>query len=328
MPAAPSHAFAISRIASALTLFALLTVLQAAPHADPPAARAPLLSANGQRHHYTISARVRPLLFWIGRDNVGDALVAKRRDMDAVGYSLLIGSDPDRAPRHINRWGYIDEEIRGDRATLVGLMTESDEESVGQAEANLQRQGSERIFNVIHSSIADGEARSVVASIPAPADYTFRHVDVVLDLADRQPVGGTTRVIPLLPGTRPGFLTALADLLHAQAHHWQTSHQVSPEPAIAYVYHGRIYELTATRTLAMPTAEIGGSAYEHVIASQFQIKNTHTGERTDFSITYTADGPLAETPLIAVYRPRWWLEVQLTLDDTKPGPTLVAAARS
>ena len=78
----------------------------------------------------------------------------------------------------------------------------------------------------------------------------------------------------------------------------------------------------------LTTAQINGSVYEHVIASQFQIKTTDTSERTDFSITYAADGPLAETPLIAVYRPRWWLEVQLTLDDSRPGPTLVAAARS
>src|SRR5262245_5961432 len=61
-----------------------------------------------QRHHYTMNARVRPLLFWIGRDDVGDAVVAKRQNGESVGYSLLIGSDPDRAPRRINRWGYID----------------------------------------------------------------------------------------------------------------------------------------------------------------------------------------------------------------------------
>ena len=35
-------------------------------------------SANVQRHHYAIAARVRPLLlFWIGRSGVGDAVVTQ-----------------------------------------------------------------------------------------------------------------------------------------------------------------------------------------------------------------------------------------------------------
>ena len=46
----------------------------------------------GERHHYAISARVRPLLlFWISRSGVGDAVVTKRRGPSETGYSLLIG---------------------------------------------------------------------------------------------------------------------------------------------------------------------------------------------------------------------------------------------
>ena len=74
-----------------------------------------------ERHHYSMSARVRPLLvFWISRSGVGDAVVTKRRGPDQSGYSLLIGSDPDRAPRRINRWGYIDEELHGAEAHIIG----------------------------------------------------------------------------------------------------------------------------------------------------------------------------------------------------------------
>ncbi len=123
-----------------MAAIAVATVWHAAPRAEHQPTIGPSQIPNNQRHHYTMTARVRPLLFWIGKDDVGDAVIARRRDADGIGYSLLIGSDPERAPRRINRWGYIDEEIRGDEATLIGLMTESDEESIGEAEAHVSKQ--------------------------------------------------------------------------------------------------------------------------------------------------------------------------------------------
>ena len=52
-----------------------------------------------ERHHYSVSARVRPLLlFWIRCNDVGDAVVTKRRGSDQSGYTLLIGSDPSAHP--------------------------------------------------------------------------------------------------------------------------------------------------------------------------------------------------------------------------------------
>jgi hypothetical protein len=298
------------------------SVLQAAPQAERPAAAAPSQTQKSQRHHYTMSARVRPLLFWIGRDDVGDAVIARRRDADAIGYSLLIGSDPERAPRRINRWGYIDEEIRGGEATLVGLMTESDEESVSQAEANVHKQEGQRTFNVIHASIAGGEARSVVTAIAAPSDYTFRRVDTLLDLAARTQPNGKTRVIRFPAGTRSGFLAAVADLVHAQVNGSRRSQQTGGTEPIGYVYHGKLYQLRVTRTRSRSNVQIGSATYERALASDFQIKNLHDGELTDFSITYGVDGALAETPLAITYQPRWWLEVRLTLDDRTPGPSL------
>lgn len=295
------------------------TTLHVPATADQSPAPAPLFQANGQRHHYKMSARIRPLLFWIGRDDVGDAIVVKRQDSDGVSLSLLIGSDPEKAPRQINRWGYIDEEIHGDAATLIGLMSESDEESVGQAEANIRKQGGQRVFKVIRGSIADGEARSVVTSVAAPADYTFRHAPTVLDLANGESPDSGTRVVRLPPGTRPGFLVTLADMIHAQVDQWQTSRQVTAGDPLHFVYHGRLYELRVTRTRAVSDARVGRRTYGHALTSQFQIKNLGDGELTDFSMTYAADGPLTETPLGITFRPRWWLEVRLTLDDDAPG---------
>ena len=297
----------------------LAIAVQAAPRAERAPHVAAVALTNGQRHHYTIGGRVRPLLFWIGKEDLGDAVITRKRDSDSAAYALLIGSDPDRAPRNINRWGYISEEVRGTEATLVGLMTESDEESVDQAEANLRSRG-DRTFNVIHALVAGGEARSVVRSVAAPSTLTLRQVDTLLELADRKGSDGETRVVRLPAGGRPGFLTALADLLHTQATDWRSTGKVHLSEAVPYVYHGKTYQVRATRARAVASAHIGANTYDHLIESQFQVKNVATGALTDFSLTYAADGPLAEIPISVTYQPRWWIEIHLTLDDTKPGP--------
>lgn len=297
------------RLAAALVV-GLISVgvdLGADPHVAssgvPPSG--PATSGTFERHHYSIAARVRPLLvFWIGRSGVGDAIVTRRLSPGEATYALLIGSDPERAPRHINRWGYIKEEIRGADARLVGLMTESDEVSVEQAEANLKKQAhGDHPFKIIRATVNGEQAQSVVTSIGAPYDYTFRQLQTVLDLALRESPEGKPRTIRLPPGTRPGFLAALADAMHT-----------STGP-IAYVYHGRIYELRRTDARTIPNLRIARASYGRAIAADFTITNTHDGEQTHFSMTYGAEGRFAHVPLTVSYQPRWWMEVNLTLDD-------------
>jgi hypothetical protein len=266
-----------------------------------------------ERHHYIIGARIRPLVvFWIARSDVGDAIVTRRRAPGEAAYSLLIGSDPARTPLHINRWGYIEEEIRGAEARLLGLMTESDEDSMQQAEANVRGQPSGRHpFKVIHAT-ADGErAQARVAAINMPQDYTLRQMRVVLDVAERAAAGGNLRVLHLPPGTRPGFLAALADAMHTP-----------PEHPITYVYYGRLYELRRVRSRAIPNVQIARRSYGRAVAADFLITGAHDGEQTRFSMTYGTEGAFAEVPLNVVYQPRWWMQVELTIDDASDAPAL------
>src|SRR5262249_59549132 len=52
-------------------------------------------SASAESHHYSMTARIRPLyLFWISRSGVGDAVVTRDESREDARYSLLIGSDP------------------------------------------------------------------------------------------------------------------------------------------------------------------------------------------------------------------------------------------
>src|ERR1051325_5977296 len=60
-------------------------------------------------HLYTMSGRVRMLLIWLGRDNVGSGMIRWRAAGKDSAYELLIGSDPLRAPGRLNRWGFLAE---------------------------------------------------------------------------------------------------------------------------------------------------------------------------------------------------------------------------
>jgi hypothetical protein len=302
-----------------LAAIALVVGGHVAPRAEDAPRAAAVALTTGQRHHYTIGGRVRPLLFWMGKDDVGDAVIATHRDAESSAYALLIGSDPDRAPRNINRWGYMAEEVRGAQATVIGLMTESDEESVDQAEANLRKRG-DSTFNVIHASVSGGEARSVVRSVSAPSTLTLRQVDTVLETAERNGTDSQPRVVQMPAGARPGFLSAVADLLHAQTAEWRSTGAVHASERVPFVYHGKVYQLRAVQSRFVGTQRIGANTYDHLITSQFQMKSTTSGAVTEFSITYATDGTLAEMPIAVTYQPRWWIEIHLTLDDSKPGP--------
>jgi hypothetical protein len=125
----------------------------------------------------------------------------------------------------------------------------------------------------------------------------------VLDLAHRDSLGGNARTIHLPPGTRPGFLAAVADAMRM------------PAGPIPYVYYGRIYELRQTDTRTIPDLRIGRTSYGRAVAADFTITSTYDGEQTRFSMTYGIEGRFTQVPLTASYRPRWWIEVNLTLDD-------------
>jgi hypothetical protein len=304
------------------------TVSALAPARGLPAAGAPA-PGSGERHHYLMSARVRPLLlFWIGRSNVGDAIVTRATAPHETRYSLLIGSDPERAPRRINRWGYIEERIRGDAATVVGLMTQSDEESVEEAERNLRKEGSGvHTFKVIHAAIDAQQSRSVVTQVGAPADYSFRQVRAVLALAGDGDTDRTPRVVRLPQGTRPGFLSALAEIIHAQAETARGAGTLRAGAPLTYVYHGKFYELRSTSAEFKTMLEVNASRYARVVTAQFATKNLADGEETRFALSYAIDGGLAEVPLTISYQPRWWMQVNLVLADDVDSPLMGAPDR-
>lgn len=273
-------------------------------------------------HQYRMAGKIRPLLlFWISRDDVGGARATWRRGPDgAVGYELLIGSDPARAPRGLNRWGYIAEEVRGPDARLLGVMKESNEQSLDEAKARLDKEAQEQryVFKAIRAEAGAGEARSEITTIRLARDLTFRDLETLLELVERESAGGGERSVKVAEDTRPGFLVALAELVHRNvAQLGSPTRESAPGRAMSvpYIYNGTLCDLTLRESRLLSQTRAGTRTYRNVMRARFEARNRETRKTTEFELFYGTSGPLAEIPVRAFFQPRWWLQIELLLDD-------------
>lgn len=297
--------------------------VSAAPVTDPGGGRCPSLERSGLtvEHHYTLNARVRPTLFWIGRDDVGSAWIARTMATDgAVRLQLLIGSDPDRAPMRLNRWGYVSESVCDTRAELVGVMTESEEQSAEEVQARIARApGGSHIFKAIRSDVVQGESRASVVRVAFATALTYRDVDTVLQ--QLPPGSQAPRLLRMPEGTKPGFLVAVADLLRETADALLGSSRAVPRPVLSrtYIYNGWLYDLRVQDSTLLPQARVGTRTYQRVVETAFETRNRATGSTTKFRVTCGTLAPLTGVPIRIVYRPKWWFEAELLLreDDAR-----------
>jgi hypothetical protein len=260
-----------------------------------------------QEHRYRMIGRVRPLLaFWIDRDNVGAGEIRWKRGEDAaVAYELVIGSDPARAPGGLNRWGYIAEEIRSDETRVLGVISKSDEDSLGAVRSGPGDATRSQQFETIRATVTSTQAQAMLSIVRTPPGLTYHDVRVLLDrvLDDSDPA--KFRELARPPGTRPGFLSSVAELMGAQ---------VRPGTRIPYIYGGHIYDLRLTSKVPLATFRLGDRAYERVIQSGFEIRDPAGSDRWRVELTYGTEGRLSGVPIVILYRPRWWLEVELRLE--------------
>ena len=278
---------------------------------------------------YRLAGKIRPLLlFWIGRDNVGGARVVWRRDgRGNRAFELVIGSDPDRAPRSINRWGYIKEELRGGAATILGVMTEADDQSIKEAEARIAKQQEVGpVFKAIRASIVGSEMRSTIAMARVPTNYTYREVSAVLSAVRDAPVT-SSRTVAIPSGTRPGFLTALTEMLNEQvsaSRRTPGQSHLNGNRTLSYVYNAKLYVLALTSTKGVPRLEVDGQVYTDLLESEVELRGTTTEDRERFTLIYGTTGSLAGIPVFMTYQPRWWFKAELAL-ERPPAPTLATS---
>ena len=270
-------------------------------------------------HRYRIVGKVRLFLFWIGSDDVGGARVTWRRESaESATIALLIGSDPERAPRGVNEWGYLREQVRGDSADVFGVRTMTDPDSVDEAEAKLA-QGDPPLYGAMCSTIAD-ESASASTSVRVPRDVTYHRFVRLLDAVSTSGRWKQRRVARP-HGVAPGFLTALDLLIHrSAAAAREGNYSMSRTSRATYVYKGTLYDLNLRSVEPIRQARVGSKNFANLVRGEYTIRNRETGGTTEFAVTYGVNGALADVPVQASYQPKWWFKVELQLDDTVDVP--------
>ena len=272
-------------------------------------------------HRYRMDGRVRPLLFWIGRDDVGMGEIVWRGADGAVAFELLIGTDAAKAPRGINRWGYILEDSRPSGTRVLGVITTSDEATI--SDVTDRAPGAQPVgrFKGLDARIAAGVSRSATETIETERDYSVRDKALIVDRIRRKLEAAPLRDTPVPDGVRPGFLTAVAELVAGTMEASKEGEQALRRlkgRTIPYVYGRRLYDLKLTGVGPFRPKEAAPSSQVFVRA-EFETLNRGTGTRTTFTLEYAADGPLAGVPTLIRHKPRWWLEAVLKLDTgTRP----------
>ncbi len=270
-------------------------------------------------HRYRLSAAIRPLLFWIGKSNVGGARIVWRADGDGrKGYELLLGSDPARAPRKINRWGFAREDADPSGATMLGVMNRSEDDSLDQAKGSLGRGKDGYLFKLNRARVERGVARAEATTLYAPQDFTFRQLDELLRFAEAARPTPRVRTSRLPPGVHPGLLFALADLVRAGVEAARTPGAAGPTPrAVQYTFNAGVYDLTVASWERVERAQYGARTYEKLVRLEFESKNREKGNTERFVFACGTEGPLAGVPVFVRYQPKWWFKVEGVLDPAE-----------
>ena len=266
---------------------------------------------------YTMDGEIRPLLFWFGRADIGFARVVWREgDLGARGYELLVGTDPAKAPRSLNRWGYIAEEVQGANGALLALMTGSDEGSYDEATSNAAPASSGRDFRAIRSELRGSTSTWQTARVETSADFTVHDVDAALERVRQECAAAAQRQERAPAGSRLGFLVALAELIdHGAGGATNRGGKPTREP-VRFVFGQGAYELRLrdTRTGSL---SIDGQPTP-IVRSSFEIRTITTDARTRFDVTLGAAGRLQNVPVAMEWQPRWWLKIELRLETAAP----------
>jgi hypothetical protein len=307
-----------------------------------------------------MSGRVRLLLFWVGRENVGLGKISVEQSVDAdlprqtEKITVLFGTVPDRVPGKINRWGYgeevaywnlagSDSEAKLDSSTFTGFMRHSPEESISQVVTSSRAQDQKQFwYDGIASLVRPDEAQTDIFNFPLIEEVTSERMDSVIRAFDIRRASGAadkSRALhnqPLQYESPQGFLLCLKRMMSgiirefkisARAGSWMPSLNHS-----TYVYNSKLYGLRTTKVklhkafqLENPNAAKSSSlltgAFRNVAETGFDIIDVGSNERHSFFCWFPLEGALEGIPIQIQDNPRWWLQVRLQLKDIEETQT-------
>jgi hypothetical protein len=293
--------------------------------------------AGYEEYDYIMTARVRLLLFWAGADDVGGGYIrrgASPEHPSADMFQLVMGSDPAKAPRAINRWGAAWElashgTIEGNApepSMFFGFMKVSSGTSLSAMQKELsqeKRQGSKFLFSATIGEASPNGSISKVMPFPSDQDFTIHQLDQATPAVfDRlaEP-GGELRSVDATQvracGRSEGFLSSVSDLING-------SLEGGPLPGpLCYLFNGERFTLRLTEVTRVPLENVELSLHEEphryvrtyhdLLLEHFENFNETTKKESSFELLLGTTGRLRGVPLRISYQPNWWFQVVLNM---------------
>lgn len=279
----------------------------------------PLAMRVKQLHRYRLSAAIRPLLFWVGAKNVGDAhIVWREQEEGRLGYELLLGSDPARAPRHINRWGFVREDAGPTGAIMLGVMNRSEDDNLTTAQAKMAQEAKEGrfLFKMINASLTADGARAENRVVYAPTDFTYRQIEDLQRYVESTRPPPRVRTGRLPEGTHPGLLFATAALVNAGVEATRTPGNAGPAlRKVQYTFNTALYDLILKSWERVDKAEQANRTYRKLVRLEFESRNLEKGTVERFTLLCGTEGPIAGVPVFVQYQPKWWFKIEGWLNE-------------
>jgi len=307
--------------------------------------------AETNTYHYRMAGRVRLLLFWVGKDDVGGGSITfsdrflPSAQLKAEGIEVLFGSNPKQVPGGINRWGYGQEwaywKVPNDASegelqytVFTGFMRHSDEEALSQVFTSRQHEQSSQLYwyDGIESVVRPGETVSHVRHFAEPQEFDYQQSELVQS-AYRQRLGAgppdKTKVLnngSRLYSTPYGFLTCLREVSRQISNRFQSRGEefLKGHYSATYAYNANTYVLEVTRlkyhsSFSLTDREPEGKGrsttqqFSDVAEVDLRLRNQTDGSKHDFSLWFPLRGIQQGVPLRILDKPRWWLQVDLRL---------------
>jgi hypothetical protein len=301
---------------------------------------------------YIMTARVRLLLFWIGKDDVGGGYIrggVSKTDPHQELFQVLFGSDPEKAPRAINRWGAgtevvwhkdsVDSSVDSEvvRSAFFGFMKSSKGKSVSemQQELSKEKDKGEHQFTGILSRVEPGHAVSLVVPLASDQDFNLRQYEQAEPLIFEK-LTSSDKSVRTLPESAvcsraSAFLGTVSELLDAAL-----AGKKGPL-SLCYIHDAQVNTLTLQNV--QPVAKLvvklnsakGGvlsnQTYEHLLQVEFVSVHQATGKQVSFTILVGTTGDLRGVPVQIRYQPNWWFQVVLNLRSEARAPTTLASSK-
>jgi hypothetical protein len=291
------------------------------------------------RYQYIMGGKVRLLLFWVGKDDVGGGYVllgqrAKTPSLEAI--KLVFGSSPEKAPRRINLWGVASEVVERDpqdgsprASAFLGFRKRSDDEMRERTNAirlseETEGEKARGFFGASLNYIDSEIAFARTARFSTERDFELGELEEV----ERTVVSGIAGVEAeerwlgaegrAACARVPGFLGTLEEMVEEI---------VRERPSLihrCYIYNARRYTMSLTRLAPVARHQVriervGGEklerTYNDLLQARFQVLNHDTGEKTAFTLLLGTSAPIDGVPVRVVYQPSWWIQVFLNLES-------------